>query len=133
MSDKDIKTVDTLKQLIIDTLDMNKGEEIVVIDLHDKSTIADYMVVASGTSNRHAAALAHKLMDEVAKNLPGQKARVEGMSEAEWVLLDFGDIIVHIFRPEVRNFYSLEKMWSATSIVTEHKRMGSKPSSSDAE
>lgn len=133
MSEKDTKIVETLKQLIIDALDMNKGEEIVVIDLHDKSTIADYMVVASGTSNRHAAALAHKVMDDVAKNLPGQRARVEGMSEAEWVLLDFGDIIVHIFRPEVRNFYSLEKMWAATSVVTEHKRMGNKTSSSDAE
>lgn len=123
------QNIDALKQMVIDTLDMNKGEEIVVIDLHDKSTIADYMVIASGTSSRHAVALAHKVMDELAKNHPGRKARVEGMAEADWVLLDMGDIIVHIFRPEVRNFYSLEKMWSATSVVTEHKRMGSKASS----
>lgn len=129
----DNQTIENLKKLVVDTLDMNKGEDIVVIDLHDKSTIADYMVVASGTSSRHAAALAHKIMDEVAKHYPGRKARVEGMAEADWVLLDMGDIIVHIFRPEVRNFYSIEKMWSATSVVTEHKRMGSKASSSDDE
>lgn len=133
MTDTEAASIDTLKQLIVDTLDMNKGEEIVVIDLHDKSTIADYMIVASGTSSRHAAGLAHKIMDEVAKNFPGRKARVEGMAEADWVLLDLGDVIVHIFRPEVRNFYSIEKMWSATSVVTEHKKMVSKSSRSDAE
>lgn len=129
----EVNEINVLKQLVVDTLDMNKGEEIVAIDLRDKSTIADYMIVASGTSSRHSAALAHKVMDEVAKHYPGRKARVEGMAEADWVLLDLGDIIIHIFRPEVRNFYSIEKMWSATSIVTEHKRMGSKASSSDAE
>ena len=91
------------------------------------------MIVASATSGRHASALAHKVMDEVAKQFPGRKARVEGMAEADWVLLDLGDVIVHIFRPEVRNFYSIEKMWSATSVVTEHKRMGTKASRSDAE
>lgn len=138
MNDTDTHTSDTqniesLKQLVVDTLDMNKGEEIVAIDLRDKSTIADYMVVASGTSSRHAAALAHKIMDELAKQFPGRKARVEGMAEADWVLLDMGDVIVHIFRPEVRNFYSIEKMWSATSVVTEHKRMATKSSQSDAE
>lgn len=118
--------IDTLKQLVVDTLDMNKGDEIVAIDLRDKSTVADYMVIASGTSSRHSAALAHKVMDEVAKQYPGRKARVEGMAEADWVLLDLGDVIVHIFRPEVRSFYSIEKMWTATSVVTEHKRMASK-------
>lgn len=133
MTDSDLTLIDTLKQLVIDTLDNNKGEEIVAIDLHDKSTIADYMVVASGTSNRHAAALAHKVIDEVSKNFPGQKSRIEGLSEAEWVLIDLGDIIVHIFQPEVRQFYSLEKMWSATSVVTEHKRMVRRTAQGDAE
>lgn len=128
MNDADKEAVDALKDLIIHTLDQHKAEEIINIDLQDKSTIADYMVVASGTSSRHAAALAHHVMDEVAKKFPGQKKRVEGMAEAEWVLVDFHDVIVHIFRPEVREFYSLEKMWSATVVPTEHKRMVSKKS-----
>jgi len=131
--DAEAQTIEKMKSLIIDTLDQNKGEEIVDIDLRDKSTIADHMIVVSGTSARHTSALAHKVMDEVSKNFPGQKARVEGMAEADWVLVDFGDIIVHLFRPEVRSFYSLEKMWSTTVVPKEHKKMVSKRSLSDVE
>lgn len=121
--------IEKMKSLIVDTLDLNKGEEIVDIDLRDKSTIADHMILATATSGRHSAALAHKVMDEVSKNFPDmKKARVEGMAEADWVLVDFGDIIVHIFRPEVRNFYSLEKMWATTVVPREHKKMVSKKS-----
>lgn len=115
-----------LKTLIVTTLDQNKAEDIVEIDLRGKSTISDYMVIASGGSARQVAALARRIGEEVSKNFPENKQRIEGLAEADWVLVDLGDIIVHLFRPDVRNFYSLEKMWSATTPATEHRIMGSK-------
>jgi ribosome-associated protein len=87
-----------------------KAEDIVTIDLTGKSSIADAMVVASGRSQRHVAAVAdHVVKDLEEAGLPGIK--VEGMRQADWVLIDAGDVIVHVFRPEVRAFYDLEKMW----------------------
>jgi len=88
-----------------------KAEDIVIIDLTAKSSIADAMIVASGRSQRHVGAVAdHVLKDLEEAGLPGIK--VEGMRQSDWVLIDAGDVIVHVFRPEVRAFYNLEKMWA---------------------
>lgn len=91
-------------------LDRDGAEDILDIDLDGKSTMADFMVIASGRSTRHVAALAEKLV-EMVKETTGSTPRAEGRESADWVLLDAGDVVVHIFRPEVREFYQLEKMW----------------------
>ncbi|MDT8342939.1 MAG: ribosome silencing factor [Thermohalobaculum sp.] len=101
---------DALLSLILTSLDQDSAEEVVTIDLHGKSSIADQMVVCSGRSSRHVAALAEKLIERL-KLEAGVVARVEGKEAADWVLIDAGDVIVHVFRPEVRTFYQLEKMW----------------------
>ena len=98
--------------LVLTCLDDDKAEEIVSISLEGKSAIADHMVVASGRSQRHVGALADHLTRRMKEEGFGS-ARVEGLTQADWVLIDGGDVIVHIFRPEVREFYKLEKMWSA--------------------
>ncbi len=116
-----------LKALVLKTLDDGKAVDIVDIDLVGKSTIADYMIIASGTSSRQVAALARKVMEEAKKQFPGNAQRVEGLAEADWVLVDLSDVVVHIFRPEVRAFYALEKMWAMTSLPPVEKRvMGTK-------
>lgn len=102
---------DSILQVIQEALEDNKAEDIVVIDLEGKTALADQMVVASGTSNRHVASLADKVVEALKKN--GCKATVEGEEKADWVLIDAFDVIVHIFVPEVRDFYNLEKMWQA--------------------
>ena len=89
-----------------------KAEDSVVIDLAGKSSIADYMVVTSGRSQRHVSAVAEHVIKDI-KESGGGRIRVEGMRQGDWVLIDAGDVIVHVFRPEIRAFYSLEKMWSA--------------------
>ncbi|MGQ3356895.1 MAG: ribosome silencing factor [Phreatobacter sp.] len=99
-------------QLVLDTLEENKAEEIQAIDLKGKTSIADAMVVASGRSHRHVGALADYLMKALKEKGVGQ-LRVEGLPACDWVLVDAGDVIIHVFRPEVRTFYNLEKMWSA--------------------
>ncbi len=99
----------SLLQQLLNWLDEAKAEELVTIDLKGKSSIGDFMVVVSGRSDRHVGAIAeqvHKHLKEAGRN-----ARVEGMPTCDWVLIDAGDIIVHVFRPEVREFYNLEKMW----------------------
>lgn len=96
--------------LIQHRLDEDKAEDIVTIDLHGKTAMADYMVIASGRSTRQVSALTDKLM-EALKEVTGKSPRVEGKNAGDWVLLDAGDVIVHIFRPEVREFYQIEKMW----------------------
>lgn len=98
-------------------LDEAKAEDIVTIPLEGKSSLGDYMVVASGRNDRHVGAIADKLAQKI-KAATGAPARVEGMPACDWVLIDTGDIIVHIFRPEVREFYNLEKMWK-TEIPAE--------------
>ncbi|MBL4727065.1 MAG: ribosome silencing factor [Rhizobiaceae bacterium] len=113
------KVVDDALKAILANLEDSKAEDIVTIDIRDKTAIADYMVVASGRSKRHVAATSDTLVRHM-KSL-GTSARIEGMQNADWVLSDFGDIIVHIFRPEVREFYSLEKMWQMTDIPDTHK------------
>ena len=97
---------------IVRWLDEAKGEEAVTIDLKGKSSIGDYMVIVSGRSDRHVGAMAEQLQRKLKEKGLG-RVRVEGLEACDWVLLDTGDIIVHIFRPEVREFYNLEKMWSA--------------------
>jgi len=94
------------------SLDDSKGEDIATINIIGKSSLADYMVVATGRSQRHVAAMAERLLEDL-KAAGGHDARVEGLRSADWVLIDTGDIIVHIFRPEIRAFYNLEKMWRA--------------------
>ena len=102
--------VDDVLRTVTDSLEDSKAEELVTIDIKDKSALADYMVIASGRSNRHVGAIADHLLREL-KNLGAGTAKVEGLQSADWVLIDTGDIIVHLFRPEVREFYALEKMW----------------------
>jgi ribosome-associated protein len=100
-------------RLVLASLDDIKAEDSVTIDLHGKTSIGDYMVVTSGRSNRHVGAVADRVLKDLAEH--GVKnTRVEGLPHCDWVLIDAGDVIVHVFRPEVRAFYNLEKMWSAS-------------------
>lgn len=94
-----------------DALEDGKAEDIVVIDLHGKSSIADFMVIASGRSNRHVVSICEKVIERM-KEAGGVKPRAEGMENGDWVLIDAIDIVAHVFRPEVREFYALEKMWA---------------------
>ena len=100
-----------LKKIIIETLDINKAQDIVSIDLKDKSSMADYMIIASGTSSRHIQALSEQVLEKLKDN--GIKdSKIEGKDSSEWKLVDGIDLIIHIFHPEKRRFYELEKMWS---------------------
>ncbi|MEO5375056.1 MAG: ribosome silencing factor [Alphaproteobacteria bacterium] len=96
--------------LIETSLDDHKAEDVVVIDLAGRTSIADYMIIASGRSTRQVAAMAQTLLETLKAH--GTRATAEGMREADWVLIDAGDVIVHVFRPEVRAFYNLERMWT---------------------
>ena len=100
-----------LKKLIIETLNNNKALDIVSIDLKNKSSIADYMIVASGTSSRHIQSLSEQVLDKFKENGLSQ-CKIEGRDSTEWKLVDGIDIVVHIFNPEKRKFYELEKIWS---------------------
>ena len=103
-----------LEDLILSRLDDDKAQDIVFIDLKGKSPVADALVVASGRSTRHVGALADHLLRSL-KDAGYGKCRVEGMPHCDWVLIDTGDVIIHLFRPEVRTFYHLEKIWSVDS------------------
>jgi len=105
------KSSDALHALVLAQLDDDQAQEVVSIPLEGKSSIADYMVVASGRSTRQVAAMAQKLAERVKQEGFGS-ARVEGLPAADWVLIDAGDVVVHLFRPEVRSFYNLERMWA---------------------
>lgn len=102
-------TPESLKDAVVNVLDQNKAEDIVVVPLTEKSALADYMIIASGLNSRHVVALSEFIEQAVA----GRKApsRYEGKQNGDWVLADLGDVIVHIFRPEVRSFYNIEKIW----------------------
>ena len=102
---------EALHSLVLQSLDDDKALEVVSIPLAGKSNIADYMVIASGRSTRQVASMAQKLAERIKREL-GRPVRVEGLPVADWVLIDADDIIVHIFRPEVRSFYNLERMWA---------------------
>ena len=108
------RQVSSLEDLILARLDDDKAQDIVVIDLKGKSPMADAMIVASGRSHRHVGALADHVLRAL-KEAGHGKARVEGLPHCDWVLIDTGDIIVHLFRPEVRTFYNIEKIWSVDS------------------
>ena len=99
-----------MKNFIVKSLDSDKAENILCIPLSENSGLADYMIIASGTSSRHVSALAKKLKEYLhAKNIAD--VNVEGLGQCDWVVMDAGDVIVHLFRPEVRDFYNIEKMW----------------------
>lgn len=106
-----------VKDLIVSILDDFKGEDIVTLDLEGKTSIADFMIIASGTSSRHVHTLAHRVVQALKEadlyNIPP-----EGGESAEWVVVDAGDVVVHIFKPEVREVYNLEKMWSVALPVS---------------
>jgi len=101
-----------LLKIVEQSLDDDKAEDVVVVDLQKKSSIADYMVIATGRNSRQLAAMASHLDQKLSK-AGVKRIAIEGMTQGDWVLLDGGDIIVHMFRPEVRGFYNLEKMWGA--------------------
>ncbi len=111
MAKKKIVNENEILEIIKKTLDDGKAEDVVVIDLAGKTSIANNMVVASGTSQRHVSSLAQKIQENL--KAAGYKTTIEGEDKADWVLIDAFDVIVHIFKPEVREFYSLEKMWNA--------------------
>lgn len=100
-----------LAETVVHWLDEAKAEEIVIVDLKGKSTIADFMIIASGRTDRHVGAIAEQIRVKL-KDAGCPTVRVEGLETCDWALIDSGDIIVHVFRPEVREFYNLEKMWS---------------------
>jgi ribosome-associated protein len=107
-------TGEALTQLILTKLDDDKAEDILAIDLKGSSPLADTIVIASGRSQRHVSALADHLLRAL-KDAGYGRAQVEGLPHADWVLIDAGDVIVHLFRPEVRSFYQIEKIWSVDS------------------
>lgn len=106
---------------VISSLEDDKAEELLVIDLEGKSSVADQMIIASGRSARHVSSLADHVVRKL-KEMGSGRARVEGLPNADWVLIDTGDIVVHLFRPEVRSFYNLERIWGedATGHAREH-------------
>ncbi len=106
-----MEKISNLKSKIVETLDKNKALDIVTIDLNGKSSIADYMIIASGTSSRHIQALSEQVLDQF-KNSGIINCKIEGKESKDWKLVDGIDLIVHIFNPEKRKFYELEKMWS---------------------
>ncbi|MBY0304120.1 MAG: ribosome silencing factor [Sphingomonas sp. 28-62-20] len=107
----DTDRVEALHQLVLASLDDDQAVETVSIPLAGKSSIADHMVIASGRSTRQVASMAHKLTEKIKAEF-GRSARIEGLPTADWVLIDAGDVIIHLFRPEVRSFYNLERMWA---------------------
>jgi ribosome-associated protein len=109
-------TSDALLDQVLASLNDDKAEEIVTIDLRGKSQMADHMVIASGRSSRQVAAISEKLAERL-KEVFGLTVRMEGKDSGDWVLIDTGDVIVHVFRPEVREFYQLEKMWLPTGTA----------------
>ena len=114
MADDSVKTVPTVEELhrsVLQSLDDDQAVDVVSIPLAGKSSIADHMVIASGRSTRQVASMATKLADKL-KQQYGKLARIEGLPAADWVLIDADDVIVHLFRPEVRTFYNLERMWA---------------------
>jgi ribosome-associated protein len=108
MSDK-FETITELKDHLLRILDDKKAEQIVTIDLKGKTSIADYLLIASGNSSRQVGALADILYRDLKDH--GIKSRIEGVPQCDWVIVDAGDVVIHLFRPEVRSFYNLEKMW----------------------
>lgn len=109
--------VDQLKQQVITALEDLKAQNIVVLDVKDTTSVTDYMIIASGTSSRQVAALARSVQDAV-REQGFQPLGIEGLDAGEWVLVDLGDILVHVMQPEIREFYDLEKLWSEFTTPT---------------
>jgi len=103
--------ISNLKQIIIKTLDINKAQDIITINLKDKSSMADFMIIASGTSSRHIQSLSEQVLEKL-KDSGIKNSKIEGKDSSEWKLVDGIDLIVHIFHPEKRKFYELEKIWA---------------------
>jgi ribosome-associated protein len=103
--------IEALEALVLQSLDDDKAEDVVSIDLRGKSSVTDFMIIATGRSNRHVNALTEHL-HQALKDAGRKDTRIEGLQTCDWVLMDVGDIVIHLFRPEVRSFYNLEKMWS---------------------
>ena len=120
------KSVEALHELVLHCLEEGQAEEVVTIPLAGRSTIADHMVIASGRSTRQVAALAQRIEAEAKQKL-GRSVRIEGLASADWVLIDAKDVIVHLFRPEVRTFYALEKMWAFDSEGARVRAEGARP------
>ena len=110
-------SVAALHDLVLQSLDDDQAQETISIPLQGKSSIADHMVIASGRSSRQVASMAQKLAERI-KQATGRSARIEGLPVADWVLIDAGDVIVHLFRPEVRSFYNLERIWGFVDAPT---------------
>lgn len=123
---------ESLRDIILNALDENKAEDIVTVSLKGKSAIADYMIIASGRSARHVVGLSNNITDDLAKN-GITKARFEGKDNGDWVLGDAGDVIIHLFRPEVREFYNIEKIWCDQEMLEEInvKRAQRQPANAD--
>ena len=111
--------LEPLETLIVNKLDDDKAQDIVCIDLKGKSSVADTLIIASGRSHRHVGALADHVVRAL-KEAGHGKAKIEGLPACDWVLIDVGDVVVHIFRPEVRSFYNIEKIWSLSADGTGH-------------
>lgn len=119
--------VEQLKDSVVEALETTKAQDITVLDIHEISSFADYMIVATGTSDTHVKAIASNAVRDLAKE--GIKTiGEEGASSAEWVLLDFGDVVVHVMRPDIRDFYELEKLWD-----TDIRKMMSERRQAEAE
>jgi len=109
-----IEDIRAFSDIIVSSLEDDKAEDLTVIDLTEKSSLADVMIIASGRSARHVSSIADHLAQKV-KEKTGTAPKLEGLPNADWVLIDLGDVIVHLFRPEVRAFYNLEKIWAGDS------------------
>ena len=112
--------VEALHDLVLRSLDDDQAQDVVTIPLTGKSAIADHMVIASGRSTRQVASMAQKLAQRIKQDL-GRTVRIEGLPVADWVLIDAEDVIVHLFRPEVRSFYNLERMWAFEERAPEER------------
>ena len=118
--------VEALHSLVMQSLDDDQAVEVITIPLAGKSSIADHMVIASGRSSRQVASMANKLADKIKQQF-GRIARIEGLPVADWVLIDADDVIVHLFRPEVRTFYNLERMWAFGDDTPQGKTTSAAP------
>lgn len=105
-----------LRKLILDALDDAKARDVVVLDVRKVAVFTDYMIIVTGTSNRHVVAVADNVIERLTENAR-RPAGVEGMEGGDWVLIDFGDVVVHVMRAQTRDFYSLEKLWSEAKQV----------------
>jgi len=109
-----METIELCK-LVVDALEDKKGRDIIALDVRDKTSVTDFMVIVSGTSSRHVQSLAHGVVEKAKENaLP--PIGIEGERQAEWVLVDLGDVVVHVMQPEIREFYHLEKLWSTQAV-----------------